>query len=128
MANEKIALGTDIVDTERISAAFKKFGKVFLGKIFTGDEIAYCMQSTNPANGLAARFAAKEAFSKALGTGFGKNLCWKDVSVGKKTSGEPHIVLSERGKILMKNLGFSQIKISIAHTKTLAHAVVLLIK
>ncbi|MDR1433052.1 MAG: holo-ACP synthase [Puniceicoccales bacterium] len=123
-----ISIGTDIVETERIAAMIKKFGDAFLSKIFTGDEIAYCKRTANPPMGFAARFAAKEAFAKALGTGIGKNLCWKDVAIGKKSSGEPYLVLSKSVEAAMGNFGFSEAKVSISHTKTLAQAVVVLIE
>ncbi|MDR3144057.1 MAG: holo-ACP synthase [Puniceicoccales bacterium] len=123
-----VALGTDIVETARIEHLVRRFGDVFLRKIFNGDEIAYCMKMANPAMGFAARFATKEAFSKAMGTGIGRHIGWKDVSVGKKSSGEPFIALSERAAATLKARGYSAAKVSIAHTKTLAHAVVVLIK
>ncbi|MDR0693515.1 MAG: holo-ACP synthase [Puniceicoccales bacterium] len=96
--------------------------------MFDDLEIAYCKQTARPANSFAARFATKEAFSKALGTGIGKNVGWKDISVGKKSSGEPYIILSEKGKNKIEALGISSMKVSISHTKTLAQAVVMLIK
>ncbi|MDR1457332.1 MAG: holo-ACP synthase [Puniceicoccales bacterium] len=123
-----ISLGTDIVEVERIDRLIQKYGNTFLFKIFNDLEIAYCQQTARPANSFAARFATKEAFSKALGTGIGKNVGWKDISVGKKSSGEPYIILSEKGKGKIKALGISSMKVSISHTKTLAQAVVMLIK
>ncbi|MDR1413476.1 MAG: holo-ACP synthase [Puniceicoccales bacterium] len=128
MPVEQIALGTDIVETERIREVMRKFGDTFLRKIFSDDEIAYCSKCVDPAVRFAARFAAKEAFSKAVGMGFGKNLRWKDIAVGKKQSGEPQVVLSENAEAAVQKLGFFSIKISISHTKTLAQAIVLLIK
>ncbi|MDR1890572.1 MAG: holo-ACP synthase [Puniceicoccales bacterium] len=128
MTVNNISLGTDIVDVERIDRLIQKYGDIFLSRIFDAIEITYCQQTAKPANSFAARFAAKEAFAKALGTGIGKNIGWKDISVGKKSSGEPYIILSENGKDKIKNLGFSAMKVSISHTKTLAQAVVILIK
>ncbi|MDR2778879.1 MAG: holo-ACP synthase [Puniceicoccales bacterium] len=128
MTVDSILLGTDIVEIDRIDRLIQRYGDVFLSKIFNDIEISYCQHTPKPANGFAARFATKEAFSKALGTGIGKNIGWKDISVGKKFSGEPYIILSEKGKNRVKILGFSDIKVSISHTKTLAQAVVILIK
>ncbi|MDR1173784.1 MAG: holo-ACP synthase [Puniceicoccales bacterium] len=128
MTVDNISLGTDIVEVERIDKLIQKYGNTFLFRIFNDLEIAYCQQAAKPANSFAARFATKEAFSKALGTGIGKNVGWKDISVGKKSSGEPYIVLSEKGESKIKALGISSMKVSISHTKTLAQAVVMLIK
>lgn len=128
MTVDNISLGTDIVEVERIGRLIKKYGNTFLFRIFGDLEIAYCQQTAKPANSFAARFATKEAFSKALGTGIGKNVGWKDISVGKKPSGEPYIILSEKGRNKIKALGISSMKVSISHTKTLAQAVVMLIK
>ncbi|MDR2776463.1 MAG: holo-ACP synthase [Puniceicoccales bacterium] len=128
MTVNNISIGTDIIEVKRISRLIQKYGDAFLSKIFNDLEIAYCQQSAKPANSFAARFATKEAFSKALGTGIGKNVGWKDVFVGKKSSGEPYIILSEKGENKIKALGISSMKVSISHTKTLAQAVVMLIK
>ncbi|MDR2603495.1 MAG: holo-ACP synthase [Puniceicoccales bacterium] len=128
MAACNIFLGTDIVDVERINRLIQKYGNTFLFRIFNVNEIAYCWRTVKSANSFAARFATKEAFAKALGTGIGKNVGWKDISVGKKSSGEPYIILSKKGKNKIKALGISSIKVSISHTKTLAQAVVMLIK
>ncbi|MDR1233390.1 MAG: holo-ACP synthase [Puniceicoccales bacterium] len=128
MTVKNISLGTDIVEVKRIDRLIQKYGDIFLFRIFNVPEIAYCQQTAKPANSFAARFATKEAFSKALGTGIGKNVGWKDISVGKKSSGEPYIVLSEKGESKIKALGISAMKVSISHTKTLAQAVVMLIK
>ncbi|MDR2777096.1 MAG: holo-ACP synthase [Puniceicoccales bacterium] len=123
-----LSLGTDIVETNRIVRLIERFGESFLRKIFNGDEIAYCLGTSNPASGFAARFATKEAFSKALGTGIGKSVGWKDVSVGKKASGEPYVILSGKAVSSAQSLGFSEAKISLSHTKTLAQAIVVLIR
>jgi holo-[acyl-carrier protein] synthase len=118
-------IGTDIVEVDKIGKLIKKFGDIFLRKIFSEWEIAQCTGATATRR-FAARFAAKEAFSKAIGTGIGRSVGWKDVSVGKKISGEPYIILSEKAKAVVQSLGFSGARVSISHTKTIAHAVVAL--
>jgi holo-[acyl-carrier protein] synthase len=118
----------DIVDVERIKIAIKKFGNVFLSKVFTTNELAYCEKLTAGHLSLAARFAAKEAFSKALATGIGigSPLKWQDVSVQSKNFGAPEITLSPKGSDLMVQRGFKHIKVSLAHSKMLAQAIVIL--
>ena len=122
------AIGTDIVDVERLHAAVKRFGDAFLSKIFTENELVYCLGLSINYRSLAARFAAKEAFSKALGMGIGMGsaLKWNDVSVQNHPSGAPEIVLSAKANNLMKRRGFKFAKVSLSHTKTLAQAVVIL--
>jgi holo-[acyl-carrier protein] synthase len=128
MVVSDLSIGTDIVETERIGRLLRRFGDAFLAKIFNGDEICHCKGEANFVTTLAGKFAAKEAFSKALGTGVGKNFGWRDISIKNKQSGEPHIVLSKNAEIFLDNHGFFGAKVSISHTKTLAQAVVVLIR
>jgi holo-[acyl-carrier protein] synthase len=128
MAINDISLGTDIVEICRIKNLMEKFGDVFLQRIFNDDEIIHCRNMANAAESFAGRFAAKEAFAKALGTGIGGNFAWKDISIGKKQSGEPHVILSKSAENVLKKSGFSDVKVSISHTKILAQAVVVLIR
>lgn len=125
--NFNISVGTDIVEISRIGQAIARFGRSFLEKIFTASEIEYCSTLANHNQSFAARFAAKEAFSKALEVGIGKQLGWRDVSVQNTISGKPTLILSPAAQNLMKNFRFRAAKISLSHTKTLAQAVVILI-
>lgn len=122
-----VSIGTDIVDVSRIKRVVSRFGEAFLNKIFTSTEIEYCIHSAHRYQSLAARFAAKEAFAKAVGSGIGAMLAWHDVEVKNVFNGQPQLELSERARLLMKRLGFCTAKISLSHTKTLAQAVVILI-
>ncbi|MDR2435976.1 MAG: holo-ACP synthase [Puniceicoccales bacterium] len=124
----RVAVGTDIVEVERIGAAIKRFRNAFLAKVFTADELAHCAKSAICHPSLAARFAAKEAFSKALATGIGigSPLKWQDVSVQSQASGAPEIILSPSAGDLMERRGFSRVSVSLAHSKMLAQAVVIL--
>jgi holo-[acyl-carrier protein] synthase len=123
-----VAVGTDIVEVERIGAAIKKFGNAFLAKVFTADELAHCAKLASGHPSLAARFAAKEAFSKALATGIGigSPLKWQDVSVQSQVSGAPEMILSPKASNLMEQRGFRRVNVSLAHSKMLAQAVVIL--
>jgi holo-[acyl-carrier protein] synthase len=128
MVISDMTIGTDIVDIRRIDGLIEKFNDVFLQKIFSVAEIEYCQKTVRPACSFAARFAAKEAFAKAIGTGIGSNVGWKDVVIGKGSHGEPYLILSGRAEATMQALGFSSSRVSVSHTKTLAQAVVVLIK
>jgi len=86
-------IGVDIVETVRIERSIEKFGDRFLHRVFTEAEVAYCQSMKFPARHYAARFAAKEAVSKAFGTGIGKTMGWKDIEVKRHPHGEPFAVL-----------------------------------
>ncbi|MDE6431968.1 MAG: holo-ACP synthase [Opitutales bacterium] len=127
LENLEISVGTDIVDALRIKRAISRFGQSFIGKIFTKNEIQYCLNFANSYQSFAARFAAKEAFAKAIGIGLGSTLRWCDISVKNTSTGRPELILSSNAKALMEKSRFHTAKISLSHTKTLAQAVVILI-
>src|SRR5262250_2371414 len=97
-----LGTGIDIIEVTRIAASYEKFGERFVNRILLPDEIAYCRSHTNPAPFLAARFAAKEAISKAFGTGIGAQLGWQDMEIRRKPSGEPFVVLHGKGTTLLQ--------------------------
>jgi holo-[acyl-carrier protein] synthase len=117
-----LGTGVDIVETARIQDSVEKFGDRFLNRCFWPDEVAYCQGMKFPALHLAARFAAKEAISKAFGTGIGKQLGWKDMEVRKRDSGEPYLVLHGRGEELAQARGVTEVFISLSHCKEYAAA------
>ena len=121
-----LGLGTDIVEVARIQAAFEKSGERFLSRILLPGEISYCLAHKNPGPFLAARFAAKEAISKAFGTGIGGQLGWQDMEICRKESGEPFVVLHGKGKKLFKERGAKQLLLSLSHTENYATAVAVL--
>jgi holo-[acyl-carrier protein] synthase len=100
-------IGTDIVSIKRIEDALFRFGDRFLHRILNETEVAEYAQSAQPARFLAKRFAAKEAFSKAFGTGIGGEIGWHDVAVGHDTRGKPIINSSAQ---LVARLAKSEIK------------------
>ena len=91
-----LGVGVDLVETARIQHSLDRFGERFLHRIFTAGEIEYCQSMKFPARHFGARFAAKEAVSKAFGTGIGRAMGWKDIDVHRKPSGEPFVVLEGR--------------------------------
>src|SRR5438094_3020321 len=121
-----LGIGIDIIEVARIQASHEKFGERFLKRILHADEIAYCLSHKEPAPFLAARFAAKEAISKAFGTGIGAALGWKDMEIRKKESGEPFVILHGDGEKLLAERGARALLVSLSHTKNYAVAVALL--
>jgi holo-[acyl-carrier protein] synthase len=121
-----IGTGIDIVETTRIRESLEKFGDRFLNRCFLPDEVAYCQSMKFPALHLAARFAAKEAISKAFGTGIGHQLGWKDMEIRKHDTGEPYVVLHGKGEELAHERGVTGFFVSLSHCKeyAAAHAVI----
>ena len=121
-----LGTGIDIIEVERIASSYEKFGERFVNRILHADEIAYCLSHKNPAPFLAARFAAKEAISKAFGTGIGAALGWQDMEIRRKESGEPFVVLHDKGEKLFASRGAKRLLISLSHTTTYAVATAIL--
>jgi len=121
-----IGIGIDIIEVARIQASYERFGERFLKRILHPNEISYCLSHNAPAPFLAARFAAKEAISKAFGTGIGAQLGWQDLEVGRRGSGEPYVILHETGQKLLRQRGARAVLISLSHTQQHAAAVAIL--
>ena len=119
-----LGLGTDLIETKRLQESIDRFGDRFLERIFTEDEIAYCMRKKNAAESFAARFAAKEAAAKALGTGISRGVSWKEFEVRREASGRPTLHLRGRAAELAGAMGVRQIQLSLTHSRELALAVV----
>ena len=121
-----LGVGVDIIETERIERSLERFGERFLHRVFTDGEIAYCQSMKYPARHFAARFAAKEAVSKAFGTGIGKAMGWRDIDVRKKPSGEPFVMLDGGAKSLADERNVRGVWISLSHTNHHAVAMIAL--
>ena len=121
-----LGTGIDIIEVARIASAYEKFGERFLNRVLLADEIAYCLSHKNPAPFIAARFAAKEAISKAFGTGIGAQLGWQDMEICKKESGEPFVVLHGKGKKLFRSRRAKRLLVSLSHTVNYAAATAVL--
>ena len=121
-----LGTGIDIIEVARIARSVEKFGERFLQRVLVADEIVYCRAHKNPAPFLAARFAAKEAVSKAFGTGIGAQLGWRDIEIRRKESGEPFIVLHGKGAELFAARGAKQLHVSLTHTEIYAAATAIL--
>jgi len=121
-----LGTGIDLIEVARIAASLEKFGDRLVNRILLPDELAYCRSHKNPAPFLAARFAAKEAVSKAFGTGIGAALGWQDIEVRRKESGAPFVVLHGRGQELFTARGARQLHLSLTHTEHYAAATAVL--
>lgn len=123
-----LGVGIDVVDIPRIRDISLRQKERFFEKIYTEGEQQYCLAFRNPYPSLAARFAAKEAVSKAFGTGIGKDIGFRDIEVIKGNNQEPLIRFAEHGMRLLERMGASKVCISLSHTDNLATAVALLLR
>ena len=120
-------LGTDLTEVERIAEKINKESG-FREMVFSKTEIAYCESKTNKFEYYAARFAAKEAFFKALGTGWLEGTHFNEVEITNDESGKPALVLLGETKKMLSAWGISKILVSLSHLKTIASAVVIIEK
>ncbi len=121
-----LGVGIDIIEVARIVASLERFGHRFGERILSPDEIAYCLGHQSPAPFVAARFAAKEAISKAFGTGIGAQLGWQDMEIAHRESGEPFVILHGKGEKLFEARRAKNIFVSISHTQQYAAVVAVL--
>jgi len=119
-------IGMDLVEIDRIEDSIRRFGDRFLGRILLPGEIRYCQAQGRPALHVAARFAAKEAASKAFGTGIGSDLGWLDLEVARESSGRPVLILHDAGYVLAERRGVRTLHLTLTHTATTAGATVIL--
>ena len=115
-------LGIDLVEVDRISSLMERTGDAFKNRIFTPEEIAYCDSNANPAIHYAARWAAKEAVAKALGTGFTEGVSWMEITVTRQPNGAPGIHLSGKTAIIAAERGIQRWLLALTHTQTTAAA------
>lgn len=121
-----LGIGSDLAEVPRIRASRERFGNRFLERVYTPDEVAYALSKANKDERLAARFAAKEAGMKALGTGLSGGVTWKDFAVGREPSGKPTLVLSGVAAELAARRGIRKIHVTMTHTAGMAMAVVVM--
>jgi holo-[acyl-carrier protein] synthase len=121
-----VGIGTDLVDIPRIAAFADRWGDGGLRRIFSEAELAYCLALSDPAPSLAARFAAKEAFFKAVGTGFGVGGDWREVEVLRDPRGAPSLRIRGRAEKGARDAGVRSMHLSLSHTDETAGAVVVL--
>jgi holo-[acyl-carrier protein] synthase len=123
-----LGLGCDVIEVERVRGVLDRQGDRFLQRVFTEEERVYCFSHKNPHLHLAARFAAKEAVSKAFTTGIGAELGWRSVSIYHGSRNEPLVRLDEKGQALLAQVGATHVFVSLSHTVTVAMAVAALVR
>jgi holo-[acyl-carrier protein] synthase len=123
-----VGIGADVIEVERIRGVLERQGERFLARVFTEEERAYCSKMSFPHKHFAARFAAKEAVSKAFTTGIGAELGWRSVSVYHGDRNQPLVRLDEKGQALLKDAGATHIMLTLSHTDTVAVAVAALVR
>ena len=121
-----VGLGMDATEVPRIAESLERYGTRFLNRVFTAEEIAYCMRRKYPATHLAGRFAAKEAGMKAIGTGHAFGVLWRDLEVVRR-GGPPQLQFHNAAGDHFRRLGATRALLTITHTDTLALAHVILV-
>jgi holo-[acyl-carrier protein] synthase len=121
-----VGTGIDITEVPRIDQAIERFGERFLQRIFTAGEIRYCDSKANRVERYAARFAAKEAAMKALGTGWNHGVRWRDCEVVRIPGGRPTLTFHGKAGEFAAKLGVKNIALSLTHTNEQAMAQVIL--
>ncbi len=114
--------GIDLVETERVARAIERQGEAFLNRVFTPAERAYCGSLAASACSYAARWAAKEAVAKALGTGIGEGARWVEIEVTRDAAGQPGILLHGAAAASAAARGVKEVRISLTHTEHYAAA------
>ena len=120
-----LGIGTDLIEISRIQESIAQFGDRFLHRIFTPGEIAYCQRKKHAAESFAARFAAKEAGAKALGTGISRGISWKELEVRREPGERPTLHLAGRAAQRAASMGIQRLSLSLSHSRDVALAVVI---
>ena len=121
-----VGSGIDLVEIDRIQHSLDRFGERFLNRVYTSDEQAYCLRKKNSAESLAARFAAKEAGAKALGTGMSHGVTWVEIEVVREPGGRPTLRFHGRAAQMADRLNARRAALSLTHSDHLAIASVVL--
>ena len=121
-----VGTGVDLAEVPRIRAAIERHGRRFIERIYTPAEIAYVERKANPYERFAARFAAKEAGMKAIGTGWRRGVRWQDFEVANLPSGKPTLGFHGQAARFAEALGVKSVALSLTHTAELGMAHVIL--
>lgn len=121
-----VGSGVDMIEIARIEETLARYGDRFCRRIYLPGEIRYCRSKRNCAESFAARFAAKEAAAKALGTGIQQGVSWRDIEVIRALSGRPSLLFHGRAAEIARKIGVRNAVISLTHSRTQALAQVVL--
>lgn len=121
-----VGSGIDLVEIDRIQHSLDRYGERFLNRVYTRAEQAYCLRKRNAAESLAARFAAKEAGAKALGTGMSRGVTWLEIEVVREPGGRPTLRFHGRAAEMAQTLHARRAALSLTHTGSLSMASVVL--
>jgi holo-[acyl-carrier protein] synthase len=121
-----VGSGVDLIEIARIAETLARYGDRFCQRVYLPGEIRYCRSKKNAAESFAARFAAKEAGAKALGTGIHFGVSWRDIEVVRTPSGRPTLLFHGRAAEIARKLGVRNVVISLTHSRTDALAQVVL--
>lgn len=121
-----VGTGVDIAEVDRIARSIERFGRRFVERVYTPGEIRYCESKANAAERFAARFAAKEASMKAIGTGLRGGVTWRDFEVVREPGGRPSVAFHGKAQQVASALGMRRVHLSISHTAQQAIAFVIL--
>ncbi len=122
-----VGVGIDLIEVARIERSVTST-ESFMSKVFSSKEVDKCLKSNNKYQCLAARFAGKEAFMKAIGTGWSKGIKWTEIQILNHESGQPYLCLSGKAEEAVQQLGVERMHISLSHLAEIASAVVVLEK
>ncbi len=121
-----LGIGIDIIEIPRIERIISEYGGHFIERVFSDEEIEYSASKSFPAIHFAARFAAKEAFLKSLGTGLADGIKWRSISISNDRHSNPKLLIAGKAKEIAEKIGVKNIRVSISHTKEYAVAMVIL--
>ena len=121
-----LGIGSDLAEVPRIRHSIERYGDRFLDRVFTAAERAYASKKANAHERFAARFAAKEAGMKALGTGWSRGVRWQDLEIVNQRSGRPVLQFHGAASAIARELGVRRVSVSLTHTEQMAFAVVVL--
>jgi holo-[acyl-carrier protein] synthase len=121
-----LGTGIDIVNIDRIKRLMARWGDLFLSRVFTEREIVWCQRRTRPPECFAIRFAAKEAFLKAIGLGLRHGICWTDIEVENDPLGKPLLSLHRRAKEILETHRIHKALLTLSHDQPYAVAHVIL--
>lgn len=119
---EIIGIGTDITECLRIARMIERHGELFIGRVYTDEEIKYCQARKQATQHFTGRWAAKEAILKALGTGWRKGISWRDIEIRNTPEGKPVVAVRGGVKDVVEMFGIANILVSISHCRSHATA------